>query len=70
MPRPPVLRRTTELGQEKRCVKCEEWWPLDFFHRDPNCFDGHRNECSACRSGGRNPRRRELARMRREQCDG
>lgn len=65
MPRPPVPRRMTELGPEKRCVVCGEWWPLDFFHKDPAQFDGTRNECSACRSEKRNPRRRELARIRR-----
>jgi hypothetical protein len=66
MPRPPIPRRTTDLGKEKRCVTCGEWWPIDFFHRDRNCFDGHRNECGACRSATRNPRRRELRRLRKE----
>lgn len=32
-PQQPRLRQT-EYGPEKRCTRCDEWWPADseFFH--------------------------------------
>ena len=35
----------TELGIEKLCARCKEYWPLDFYHR---CGDGTHSYCKAC----------------------
>jgi len=31
------MLRTTDIGLEKLCSKCDQWWPADtdFFHADP-----------------------------------
>jgi len=52
----------TELGVERRCAKCREWWPLDhefydYYHKG---FRGFVNVCRACRA----LRRRELAQQK------
>lgn len=43
--------QVTELGVERRCRKCREWWPLDaeFYHRRPG---GYEADCRACRGKG------------------
>jgi len=42
----PVLR-VTELGVERQCNACREWWPLDdeFFYRR---LSGYQGRCKAC----------------------
>ena len=32
----------------KRCIKCQEFKPLDQFYRMAGMRDGHRNDCKAC----------------------
>lgn len=48
----PDLARVTELGAEKKCVRCGEWWPADreFFYADRKRPDGHFSTCRACRA--------------------
>lgn len=42
--------RTTEIGLEKWCPGCEQWWPADaeFFHTHPEGHCGLRSSCKAC----------------------
>lgn len=42
--------RTAELGKEKLCTKCMEWWPADgeFFHPDKGGIGGLFYCCKAC----------------------
>lgn len=46
----PVVE--TELGLERRCNVCGEWWPLDaeFFYRQVNGHRGFQGICKACKS--------------------
>lgn len=58
---------TTELGVERRCNGCGEWWPLDgeFFHRNPKGIGGYLGTCRACfseRRGRRDMTRRATGR--------
>jgi hypothetical protein len=52
----------TELGTERRCNACSDWWPLDgeFFHRNPKGVGGFLGTCRACFSERR--RRRDMTR--------
>ena len=45
----------TELGTEKRCVKCGEFWPAEpeFFQRNRDNPDGLDNYCKDCRQQAR-----------------
>lgn len=36
--------------KEKRCTKCRNILPLDFFHEDKKSKDGRRTQCKLCRS--------------------
>ncbi len=51
------MTRETELGTERRCNACREWWPLDgeFFYRQPNGFRGFQGICKACKAERRPP---------------
>jgi hypothetical protein len=42
----------TELGLERQCIHCAEWWPLDgeFYYRNPNGHRGFEGICRACKS--------------------
>ncbi|MGA0610525.1 hypothetical protein [Caldimonas sp. KR1-144] len=42
--------RTTDLGAEKYCTRCNEWWPADgeFFYSDPTGLAGLFYCCKAC----------------------
>ena len=42
--------RDGETGQEKHCVRCDEWWPadLEFFYSDPKGQAGLFYCCKAC----------------------
>ena len=44
------LDRLTELGQEKRCMSCGEYWPsdLEFFEVMRSSRDGLTPRCIAC----------------------
>lgn len=44
----------TELGIERRCNKCGEWWPLDaeFYHRHAKGVGGFAAVCIDCRTKG------------------
>jgi len=44
-----AAEQTTELGIERQCRYCGEFWPLDFFERSPRCKYGRTLECNACR---------------------
>jgi hypothetical protein len=46
----------TELGVERKCRGCGEFWPLDtdFFSRQPGGFRGFQAVCKACLSEQRN----------------
>lgn len=46
--------KVTELGMERRCNRCKEWWPLDeeFYHRHANGLAGFNGICRACRTMG------------------
>lgn len=43
-------RETTDLGIEKQCRYCLDFWPLDQFRKHTACRDGRSDECKACRS--------------------
>jgi len=43
----------TELGWERWCIRCEDYWPPDFFNRKG---DGLHSYCRACMT----ERKREL----------
>lgn len=51
--------RETELGIEKFCTSCQNWWPADreFFHRQPSGHLGLRSQCRACALVSDNTRR-------------
>lgn len=56
----------TELGTERRCNSCGEFWPLDgeFYHRNPKGIGGFLGTCRACfaeRRGRRDQTRRVSA---------
>lgn len=50
----PDVLRVTELGIEKRCRKCREYWPLDgeFWHILKRGIGGFNSVCRACRIQG------------------
>lgn len=43
-------KAVTELGEEKRCIACGEYWPADaeFFDRKISSRDGLTPRCIAC----------------------
>ena len=45
-----AIRRQTELGVEKLCSCCNEWWPADgeFFYQNQARSDGLTGLCKAC----------------------
>ena len=45
-----ILDTEPELGPQKRCPRCQEWWPADaeFFHRRTASRDGLQPYCRAC----------------------
>ena len=57
----PILKRT-ELGLERMCIICEEFWPLDgeFFYRDRSGHAGFMPRCKACHEE-KYHRKREVA---------
>lgn len=55
----------TELGIERQCSYCGDFWPLDFFQKSPHCFRGRTNECGACRKERRTAPTVEAARRKR-----
>lgn len=50
----------TELGLEKRCACCGEFWPQDtlFWSKNPTTADGLDYRCKACVNEGRSARRK------------
>jgi hypothetical protein len=48
------LKAVTELGEEKRCRSCGEFWPADceFFNPMPSSRDGLTPRCIACIKAG------------------
>lgn len=42
----------TELGTERRCSICGDWWPLDeeFYYRQRNGYGGFQSICKACKA--------------------
>lgn len=40
----------TELGLEKQCTRCHDFWPADaeFFYAAGSAKDGLMSECKAC----------------------
>jgi len=44
------LKAVTELGEEKQCVSCGEYWPADieFFEAKRSSKDGLSPRCIAC----------------------
>jgi hypothetical protein len=47
---PASKLRQTDLGPEKLCTRCDEWWPADpeFFYSDPEGVAGLFYCCKAC----------------------
>jgi hypothetical protein len=45
-----VWRLTPELGRERRCSRCRQWWPADteFFTVQPTQAGGLHSWCKAC----------------------
>jgi hypothetical protein len=45
-----LVMRQGELGQEKLCKRCVEWWPADttFWFSDPKGAGGLYYMCKAC----------------------
>ena len=52
--------RLTELGIERLCRECEDWWPLDFFTKSNKCKHGRRPVCKTCRNEYKKSLRRPL----------
>lgn len=50
----PPLKASTELGIEKRCCSCGEFWPADveFFNPMPSARDKLTPRCIACIKAG------------------
>lgn len=50
----------TELGTEKRCPRCNEYWPADtdFFYSQKGKKDGLHDWCKACYTAWREARYR------------
>jgi hypothetical protein len=46
----PPLKADTEIGVEKRCMSCGEYWPADteFFETKISSRDGLSARCIAC----------------------
>ena len=44
--------RRSEDGLEKRCTRCNDWWPADgeFFYSNPRHVAGLADWCKACYS--------------------
>lgn len=40
----------TDIGREKCCPRCSEYWPADsqFYHTNPSKTDGLQYWCKAC----------------------
>ncbi len=65
--------RVTDLGTEKLCTSCNEWWPADtdFFHAQPSGVGGLFYCCKACYFERFRPRRTERSRVKDQQpCAG
>lgn len=58
---------SSEVGPERKCNGCGEWWPLDgeFFYRHVYGFRGFQAICKACRSERRKPEARRGTPRRR-----
>ena len=56
----------TELGEEKRCTRCGDYWPADgeFFGHQPNNRNGLSSQCRACLAESRRESRQRTGRMR------
>lgn len=48
--RPITMARVGELGAERCCSRCREWWPADgeFFYTSSGTRDGLHDWCKAC----------------------
>lgn len=49
-PKPNPALMETELGIERKCSKCGEWWPHDteFYYADADGLGGLTSRCRAC----------------------
>jgi hypothetical protein len=50
MPQPEVLTRVRHGVRERRCNRCEMWFPEDRFERNRQCVGGMTGECRLCRA--------------------
>ncbi len=59
----------TEIGREKRCAKCNEYWPADtqFYHSKPSGKDGLQDWCKACYGTWDRERREQKIAKRKSQ---
>lgn len=61
MPARPSITMETELGTERRCPHCGDWWPLDDEFWQPTVKRGRatfHSWCRACLAEDRTDRRR------------
>lgn len=58
--------KVTELGIERQCNACGEWWPLDreFYHLAPKGLLGFKARCRACEGTGSGAARVDDDRLR------
>ena len=53
----------TDLGLERECSKCKEFWPADteFWQAQKGQLDGFTSQCKACLNDTKTERRRRAA---------
>jgi hypothetical protein len=56
------FEKRTELGIERKCRRCLDWWPLDQFAKSRHCYRGVTYQCKACTN---ERKRRDKSRYRR-----
>jgi len=45
-----IYERTVRGKRQRRCNRCEFWWPLDSFEKNTKCQGGRTGECRVCRA--------------------
>lgn len=49
----PFVEKETDLGTERQCRGCGDFWPLDMFPKAKNCRGGRLWFCKSCRTDRR-----------------
>ncbi len=53
---------------ERKCSRCFQWWPLNFFGKSPECRLGRDFRCAQCRNRARHSGRDRSAATRSADC--